>query len=66
MKKGKNVEGPLASSRMQRIEALLNNERVDRVPLWFMMEGFCARTLRIAFKSSGCIVLLFKLFQLDE
>ena len=38
-------EAKEVTTKMQRIEALLNDEKVDRVPLWFMMEGFCSKTV---------------------
>jgi uroporphyrinogen decarboxylase len=67
-------EREIASSRMQRIEALLNNERIDRVPLWFMMEGFCSKTAGYEIssfytdinKSFWSQVWTYEMYEIDE
>ena len=74
MEKEKEVKAYTASSRMQRIEALLNNGKVDRVPLWFMMEGFCSRTAGYPIdtfytdvrKSFWSQVWTYEMYEIDE
>ena len=71
---GKRIEGEMDYSRMQRIHALLENEKVDRVPLWFMMEGFCPLTAGYSInsyytdveKSFWSQVWTYEMYELDE
>ena len=74
MKLEKTFERQEPFSRMQRIEALLKNEKVDRVPLWFMMEGFCSKTAGYSIdtfytdleKSFWSQVWTYEMYELDE
>lgn len=62
------------TTKMQRIEALLNDEKVDRVPLWFMMEGFCSKTVGYEIssfytdvnKSFWSQVWTYEMYEIDE
>lgn len=62
------------SSRMQRIEVLLNDQKIDRVPLWCMMEGFCSKTVGYSInsfytdleKSFWSQVWTYEMYGLDE